>query len=464
MVDPGRLVDRAREWSLLDEAWRRLPGLVLVYGRRRVGKTRLVLEWARARRHVYYQAGMWGHAVNLRGLARAFEEQLGLTGLSSVGDLRGLFGLASNMISEDTVVVIDEYTYWAEASPGIAGDFQWVVDHVLPGSRILLILTGSLVGVVERTALSGGGPLYGRAMLRLRLGELEPWCLPMFAPRYGPRELVELYSLFGGVPHYLRLVDDSLAPLGAWHAILGPEGVLSEEPLFVVSGELRDPHPYLSLLREVAVHPGISLGKAASRAGLPSSHASVYARRLVSLGILGEVPLLFSRRRLYRVVDKPLRSVVSYPGPEPLARESPRMREWYSRILSQGWEELAAKHAAEVLAPRLGIHASRAGRLIYRGSEYDWVIIDDEGERVLAAEATTSRLDPREAESQASRIRNTLPSSLPRELRHYRVDVALYLLEPAGGAGYIEVTPGDLPWGDCDGRAPPEAIAGAGGN
>ncbi len=450
LVEPSRFVDRGRELSLLEELWRSgEPGLVIVYGRRRVGKTRLLLEWGRGKRLVYYQASLWGHEQNLQGLVEAIVEQLGLEELREFkpSNLRALLRLLARLVgNERLVLVIDEFSYWLRVAEPVLADIQWFVDHVLPSTRILLVLSGSIIGLMERSVAGTGAPLYGRARLRIRLDELPPWCLPFFAPRYSTEQLVELYSLLGGIPHYLRLVDDSLEPLEAWLRLFGPGGVLQDEPLFIMREEFRDPHPYLSLARGLAPGP-TSLGKAASAAGMPTSHASRYMYALTSLGFVEEVPLLFyKRRRLYRLRDKALRSWLYLL--EPLLISSPRsmqrLRERFTHVVATTWEELAEKHSTTVLAPSQGIEPSMAGKLLSRGEEIDWVIIDSDGERVLGVEAKWSDLGPRDAERIVEETRRKIVALLPTRLRGYRVDVVIYARSCEGCDNVV--TARDLPW------------------
>jgi len=457
VVEPGRLVDRVAELSRLKTLWESgQPGLAVVYGRRRVGKTRLILEWLRGRRHAYYQAGLW--PGNLRALAEAVAEQLGLEALRGAEprSLRGLFELLSALLGgERAAVVIDEFTYWLRVEPGVVSELQYVVDHVLPGTRLLVVISGSTVGLMQREVLGGGAPLYGRAVLRRKLGELEPWCLPPFAPRYGPRELVEAYSLFGGIPFYLRLLDDQAGPLDEFIRLFGPEGVLEDEPLFLMREEFREPSPYLALLRAIA-RGARGLGEAAQSAGLPTSHASRYLHSLIDLGLVEREPILFRRRgSLYRVADNMLAAWLSIVEPLlPLLRENPGAamarasalaRTHYARV----WEKLACRHAVAELAPRHGIAPVEAGRLVHRGEEIDCLIIDHGSGALLAVEAKWSTLDRGEAEAVARKLSDKLARALPARLRGYRRVLAVYAAEAKGGAppGVELVEAADLPWG-----------------
>ena len=451
MVDPGFFVNRLGELELLEGAWRAgRPGLVAVYGRRRVGKTRLLLEWARGKRVAYYQAGLWSHTQNLEGLASALAEQLELEELASLQprDLRGLLRLAARLLAgERAGIVIDEFTYWVRVAEAVVADLQWFVDHVLPQTRILLVVSGSLVGLMERGVLGGGAPLYGRATLRVRLGELSPWCIAFFAPRYTPEQLVELYSLVGGVPYYLRQVDDGRPPLEAWLQLFGPQGSLQDEPLFLLRDEFRDPHPYLALARGLAAGP-TTLGKAASIAGMPTSHASKYLHVLLDLGIASEIPLLPRRRRgrLYRLADRLLRSwlylydaTLSYAG-----KPGGRLVERFSRLVAEGWEELAALHAAERLRAE-GVAVDEAGKLLHRGVEVDWILVSHSQKLIVAVEAKWSKLTPSEAEEVRRSVLGKLRQALPRELTGYQAEVLIYARECRGCPDNV-VTPEDMPW------------------
>ena len=459
MVEPGVFVDREAELGKLRGLWESgEPGLVVVYGRRRVGKTRLVLEWLRGKPYAYYQAGLWGHRQNLEGLARSIEEQLGIEGLAGIRfeDLRGLLRLVSQMLGDRrAAIVIDEFTYWVRVAEPVVADLQWFVDQVLPGTRIILVIAGSLVGLMERGVIGGGAPLYARARLRIRLGELEPWRIQAFLPRYTPVELVEAYSLVGGIPHYLRLLDDSLEPLEAYLRLFGPHGLLWDEPLFLLREEFRDPHPYMALLRAVA-RGATRISEAASKAGMPVSHASRYMRILQDLGLIRRDEPLFGGRGLYSVADPLIRSWFAVV--EPLTARLAagiipgEARSRAATVYSKAWEELAARHASEILVRELGLSPALERRLLRRGVEVDYVAIDEESEEILAVEAVWATLKGFEADREARRTQAKLQAALPARYQGYRVMVAVYArgLQGRPSEAYV-VTPEDMPWGSGPG-------------
>ena len=456
-MQPHNFVDRRSELELLEELWSKGGGLGIVYGRRRIGKTRLLLKWIEEKPHVYYQAGFYSHDINLQGLARAFEEYLGIEGLSKVkfSSLDVLLEHTLRMWRGKLVVVIDEITYWVRSYPGVVSEIQRFVDHVLPGFQAVIVLTGSIVGVVTRDLMGGGSPLFGRARLRIRLGELLPWCLPYFLPRYNSSGLVEAYSLVGGIPHYLVEWPDEREPLNAYLHMFAPGGVLEDEPLMILREEVRNPSPYVSIVRAIA--EGMrTIGRVSNYTGLPLGHVSRYLSTLIQLGLVGYEPLVPRRRkrRLLAIHDRLLKSyyTIIEPYRHILSTRPDRipgsLRDRYKAVIAEGWERLASHHALTQLAPQLGIAVSEAGKLVHKGYEVDYVVVDSGNRRVLAVEAKWSPLDKREIQGIA---RETM-AKVHRVLPGYDVTVALYAREASESNldDAIIVTPEDLPWKrDC---------------
>ncbi|MEB3806692.1 MAG: DUF234 domain-containing protein, partial [Desulfurococcales archaeon] len=124
------------------------------------------------------------------------------------------------------------------------------------------------------------------------------------------------------------------------------------------------------------------------------------------------------------------------------------LRDRYKAVVADGWERLASHHALTQLAPQLGIAVSEAGKLVYKGYEVDYVVVDSGNRRVLAVEAKWSPLDKREIQGI---VRETM-AKVHRVLPGYDVTVALYAREVSESNldDAIIVTPEDLPWKrDC---------------
>ncbi|BES82261.1 ATP-binding protein [Pyrodictium abyssi] len=406
---PCRFVGREKELRALDEAWARRPGLVVVYGRRRVGKTRLVTEWLRLRgaRSVYYLAHLSSHGHNLKRFAQRAAEQLGdplIARLSptSLGDLLAILARAGV-----EVVVIDEVTYWIRAAPIVLSELQEFVDHYLPGSRMLLVLTGSLVGVMEHEVLGGGSPLHARAATRLKLEQLEFRYLREFVPRWSSVDRVRLYAVVGGIPFYLCLVagaeslEEALRRL-----IVGPGAPLREEKDMLLREELRDPHVYNAVLSALARGYDTPY-RVAQATGLDPSHVSKYLHVLAHLSIVEKRVPLFKKKGRYAIRDPVIRSWFGLV--EPVLElleigEEGRALEKIASMLDQyaaaTWEDLVRQHLLRLYAPR---GYQRAGFLEHRGEELDVAILDEAGKRAIVAEVEWSTLSLGEAE----RLRRT---------------------------------------------------------
>jgi uncharacterized protein len=213
----SELLDRADERAALESAWqnaaRGRPQLVLVWGRRRVGKTFLLSEFTRNRRAVLFGATQQAEAIELGRLAEAVRRDLG----DDVADLAGgafasweaaLKWFAALAKAEPLLLVIDELPYLMGSTPALPSIVQVVWDHLARGSKLMLVLTGSAVGVIERV-LGPGGALRGRPTLSLRLDPLDLVKARAFLPRLAAADYLQAYAACGGYPLHLRAWDPS---------------------------------------------------------------------------------------------------------------------------------------------------------------------------------------------------------------------------------------------------------------
>jgi AAA+ ATPase superfamily predicted ATPase len=197
-------VDREKELNILEKAYRERPVTVIVYGRRRIGKTRLVREWLNRKesRGVYYLAQLTSHKHNLALMTTSIARQLGLKELEGLKPerLTSLLTVLSQLGTD--IIVIDEITYWIRGDPIVLSELQEFVDLELPKTNLTLVLTGSLLGIMHNTILGGGSPLYGRAKHRIMLDALPYRYIKCLQPKLSPVNRVRLYSLVDGVPYY----------------------------------------------------------------------------------------------------------------------------------------------------------------------------------------------------------------------------------------------------------------------
>ncbi len=324
-----KFVDRKRELRTLNEFFDGPAAAMLVlYGRRRVGKTGLLSHWIENRftgdqsaqavfwtattQSADYQLGDFSRALaaadprrsdppsptfSLQSWDEAFRY------MAELAELRSVHG--------PLAIVIDEFTYLAQSDPGIVSVLQRNWDHTLSKSKHLrLILSGSLIGVMEKQVLSAQAPLYGRARA-VRLRSLEFGALAELFPTWKPDARVAIYAVCGGIPAYLDLFERAgNFDRGLLDYALAPNSIVLTDAALLLSERLDDPHVYESVIATIAsgFHEWSEIAKMA-RVG--DSSLGHYLQTLQSLEMVERVePVLSgrqSRRGRYYVSDPFLR-------------------------------------------------------------------------------------------------------------------------------------------------------------
>jgi AAA+ ATPase superfamily predicted ATPase len=254
------LIDRRDELARLEACWREAsagrPQLALLWGRRRVGKTFLLSHFVQGKRAVYFGATQQSQPIELRRLHEAVQRDLGAAAADLAGGgfatweaaLRFFAALAE---AGPLVVVLDEVPYLARSTPGFASIVQVVWDHLRPGTRLMLVLTGSAVGVIE-DMLGARAALRGRPTLALRLDPLDPLAARAFLPRLAPAAFLEAYAACGGYPLHLLQWDQQASTAQNLLRLAGsPGGLLLEDAPGVLREELPETGGYPRILAAI---------------------------------------------------------------------------------------------------------------------------------------------------------------------------------------------------------------------
>ena len=182
----------------------------LIYGRRRVGKSELVKQLLKNTdvKSIYFECKQVTEESNVKSLSQVVSEvlelpKLGYTDIESL--LEYIFELAKK---EKLTLVLDEYPYLRESVKGIDSIVQSVVDKYRESSKCKFIILGSYVEVMK-SLLEHSNPLYGRVDLTIHLKQMDYYESAMFYPGFSPEDKVRIYSVFGGIPAYNRLIDDT---------------------------------------------------------------------------------------------------------------------------------------------------------------------------------------------------------------------------------------------------------------
>jgi AAA+ ATPase superfamily predicted ATPase len=305
------LIDRQHELDRLREAIERPPQLIVLRGRRRIGKSFLLVHALDRHRGVFFQADEQNERSHLDLLAREVARLLGPrvplrfdswdVALETIGELA---------LEKPLAIVLDEFQWLKAAQPSLDSIVQrhwdrWQRERV----PVTLVLSGSALRLMEGL-LEPGAPLYGRADYRPLLAPLDYRDASRFAPkRLGPERRLRRYAVLGGTPQYqVWAGPGELSELIA-DRILGKGESLYEEPLHLLreEQEIRDPATYFAIVRAIAA--GCTrLAEISNAAQISTPNLAKMLNRLEALGYLeARAPLtakgLEARRSRYRLAD-----------------------------------------------------------------------------------------------------------------------------------------------------------------
>ena len=184
----------------------------LIYGRRRVGKSELIKHCLKAQNclKIYYECKQTTELNNVESLSLCISEKLGLPPLGFSGIEALLDYLFKCGEEENIILVLDEYTYLREAVPGIDSVLQTLIDRYMEKSSMKFVLCGSYVDVMK-SLLEKENPLYGRVDLSIELKPMDYYESAQFYPNFSEEDRVRLYSVFGGIPYYNRLITQEMS-------------------------------------------------------------------------------------------------------------------------------------------------------------------------------------------------------------------------------------------------------------
>jgi len=297
---------------LLDRMTSNKSELIIVYGRRRIGKTELLKEAFKKKRAIYFVADL-GADQDQR---RRFSEVVHLLYPNPLLQaepppewdplLRYLVDLGKK---DRIVLIMDEFPYLCSSHPALPSILQRIWDEAGKDSKLYTILCGSFIGFMEREILGHKSPLYGRRTGQLLLQPLSLHTLKEFFPAYSPEDRISAYAILGGVPAYLIQFSDKFSLLqNIEMQILNPSLFLHDEVRFILMEELRDPKHYFSVLQSIAFG-NTRMNDIVQRTGIERGPVSKYLAVLQDLRLIErETPVTEkhpekSRKGIYRLSD-----------------------------------------------------------------------------------------------------------------------------------------------------------------
>ena len=333
-------IGRKSELGVLEETFRK-PGfqMTVIYGRRRIGKSRLITEFLKDKRASYYVASQTSLSDNVKKWSAQFVSDL-LPEMEGVAfdDSEAFFRfIGSNCGQEKTVIALDEIPYIAEADVSFLSGFQVAVDTIFAKKNIYLILCGSAISFMEKEILSEKSPLFGRRTNQIFLKPFDYPDAAGFTPAYSNEEKAIVYGVTGGVAKYLTLFDERLTlDENLINNFFTPSGYLYEEPLNLLTQEFRNISTYNSVL-EVCAGGANRANEIADKAHISTATLSYVLRSLCAIGVISRVVPATEqenkKKTLYEVSDGMYRFWYSFIPSAKAAIEMNRGEVFYERYV-----------------------------------------------------------------------------------------------------------------------------------
>ena len=279
----------------------------IVYGRRRVGKTRLLQEIVSKHNAIYYVANEMGVEYNLKQLSSTIANYYNESFTFDSFDTLFKY-LADRSLERKTIIILDEFTHLMSTDKEILSVFQNIIDHQLSDSNVKLILSGSHVGMIEDSP-TYKKPLYGRATFKMKVEPFDYYDAAKFYPNVSSVDKVRLYSVFGGVPFCASRIDGTKSVKENIISLIIEEGAMFEDEIsFFLSQEVRSVATYGKIINAIAMG-ATRLNEISTKSGIANTGTtSKHLDLLITLGII-EKEYCFgesanSKRTIYKIKDQ----------------------------------------------------------------------------------------------------------------------------------------------------------------
>lgn len=310
-------IGRKQELQFLDDKYNSKGGqLIVLYGRRRVGKTETLREFCKNKPHIFYSCREISDKLQLRSFSEKLlrEKIPAASYVKEFADWETAFRNITELPYGDNkkLLIIDEFPYMCKNNESIPSILQNLWDELLKDENVMIILCGNAMSFIEKELLAEKNPLYGRATGIYKMEAMGFYDAVQFFPNYTDKEKIIAYSILGGIPHYLAQFDPAI-PLddNIKKNILTKGCILYSEVEFILRQELRETPLYNSIIEAVALG-NTKLNDISTKSLIEdTSKTSVYLKNLIELQIVerefsvddGTKERANNNRGLYRLTD-----------------------------------------------------------------------------------------------------------------------------------------------------------------
>ena len=400
-----RFVDREQEMATLQSEYERDgSALVVLYGRRRVGKTTLISEFIKNKKALFFLASEESESQNRLAFQEKAADFLNSNLLKNV-EVKSwdvLFrAIMDSHFDSKPVIVLDEFQYLGKSNPAFPSVFQRIWEEILKDRQVMVILCGSLISMMQSQTLAYDSPLYGRRTAQIRLKQIPFAYYHQFFPDKSRKELIEMYAVTGGVPKYIELFSQSKDIYSAIEkCVLNRSGYLYDEPYFLLQQEVSEVVSYFSIIKAIAAG-NTKLSSIAGVLEVKSTSLTKYLKTLIDLDILErEVPVTEdspekSKKGLYKIKDNYLRFWFAFVYPNMSFIESGHGRIVMDKIrkslvrnhIAFVYEDICRERMWEINAEGVWpFYFSKLGRYWDSKEEIDIAAIDPDGKNLILGE------------------------------------------------------------------------------
>lgn len=400
-----RFVDREQEMATLQSEYERDgSALVVLYGRRRVGKTTLISEFIKNKKALFFLASEESESQNRLAFQEKAADFLNSNLLKNV-EVKSwdvLFrAIMDTHFDSKPVIVLDEFQYLGKSNPAFPSVFQRIWEEILKDRQVMVILCGSLISMMQSQTLAYDSPLYGRRTAQIRLKQIPFAYYHQFFPDKSRKELIEMYAVTGGVPKYIELFSQSKDIYSAIEkCVLNRSGYLYDEPYFLLQQEVSEVGSYFSIIKAIAAG-NTKLSAIAGVLEVKSTSLTKYLKTLIDLDILErEVPVTEdspekSKKGLYKIKDNYLRFWFAFVYPNMSFIESGHGRIVMDKIrknlvrnhIAFVYEDICRERMWEINAEGVWpFYFSKLGRYWDSKEEIDIAAIDPDGKNLILGE------------------------------------------------------------------------------
>ncbi len=383
------------------------PAFVVVYGRRRVGKTTLINHFCENKKSIYYLATEENEFENRNAFKDlvSFVLEDELLASANLDTWMPIFKrIAEESKKERIVLVIDEFQYLGKSNKAFPSIMQKAWDEILSKANVMLILCGSLINMMTSQVLNYDSPLYGRRTAQIKLKQIDFSYYHLFDETLSLDQQIMQYAVTGGVPKYIELFSkDKDIYKAIKKNVLSLNSFLYAEPEFLLQKEVSEVGSYFSILKTIAAG-NYKLSKIATNLEVAQSKLTSYLKVLVDLDIIErEVPITEenpskSKMGLYKIKDNFIAFWFKFIYPNRALLESGKgqyvedkiKKNFIDNHVSYVYEDICREDAWNLLAN--GISFNRLGRWWgAKDVEIDILAYDSNGEDIVFGECKYSK-------------------------------------------------------------------------